>query len=69
MTICHICKVKMHDKFSTLIKCKLCCDGLEQDVCNYCSQVYYNFKKAFHNDKADLANLYLKNCKLCGQKE
>jgi len=52
MNTCHICGVKF--KEFSMIKCKLCCDGLEQDACEYCAKVY----NAYRAHKAGARNAY-----------
>lgn len=39
MYTCHVC-LNTNELGDTLIKCKLCCDGLEQDACNRCAKLY-----------------------------
>jgi hypothetical protein len=43
---CHICVTTPADA-EYMIKCKLCCDGLEQDACRTCSELYARYKRDF----------------------
>lgn len=40
--MCHICLTNSAD---SIIKCKLCCDGLERDSCTECAKLYAEYKK------------------------
>jgi hypothetical protein len=48
---CHWCteRISTIDN-SVTVKCKLCCDGLEQEYCGYCSVLYSSYKDAVIND-------------------
>ena len=35
--MCHICLIR---EATTSIKCKLCCDGMEEAACIECAQIY-----------------------------
>lgn len=47
--LCHIC---LMNRPTTIVKCKLCCDGLEQDVCGICGKIYDEMKHTYSTDKA-----------------
>lgn len=53
---CHICNAPI-DNDAPLIKCKLCCDGLEHDACNECSVLYARYKRAVYS-KFNVFNWY-----------
>lgn len=38
---CHICLTR---EGTDLIKCRVCCDGMEQDACVECAAVYRQFR-------------------------
>lgn len=54
---CHVCGIRLQLTNDTMIKCKLCCDGLEQETCKYCARLYYAYKKTF-STAPHLAKLY-----------
>lgn len=42
---CHICGVIAPQADMPVVKCKLCCDGLEQDFCPVCAKLESTFKR------------------------
>lgn len=52
MNQCHIC---LSTDATELIKCKLCCDGLEQDACIECTKLYGAYRQS--GDRQDFLKL------------
>jgi hypothetical protein len=48
--MCHICLIR---DGNDMIKCKLCCDGMEQDACIECAQVYGKYRSTNDKDISD----------------
>jgi hypothetical protein len=44
MTGCHLCLTREPNQ---IMKCKLCCDGLEQEFCTECALTYVAYRAAF----------------------
>ena len=40
--MCHLCLTRAAQD---TVKCKLCCDGLEQDMCLECAQMYDKYRR------------------------
>ncbi len=46
-TECHICSTRTE---TTLVKCKLCCDGEEHEFCSECATDYQTYRARFGCD-------------------
>ena len=53
--MCHIC---LTNKSKHMIKCKLCCDGLEQDCCAICANLYNAYKATYATDRAKASEYF-----------
>jgi hypothetical protein len=53
---CHICLGQIEEL--NFIKCKLCCDGLEQKACQSCCKAYWEYKSAIYQHSPNRDSLF-----------
>lgn len=60
-TQCHICNESIKPNDIRDVKCKLCCDGLEQEYCQVCAYIYNGYKlQVKSGDVMKVAKYYIK---------